>query len=122
MFSHLILQQSNMALMLMGKTAHPETGQVTHDLDSAKLFIDQLEVLEEKTRGNLTKEETGLFKQVLTNLRMAFVESVETAPTPSEPAPATKKADPASESPTSPATGTDSSTEEEHRKKFSKKY
>src|SRR5436190_23626131 len=85
LFTHLIIQQSNMALMLMGKVAHPESGQVTQDLESAKLFIDQLEVLEEKTKGNLTKEEVGLFKQVLTNLRMAFVQSVESAAAPSGP-------------------------------------
>ena len=42
LFAHLIVQQSNMALMLLGKTPHPETGQTVQDLETAKLFIDML--------------------------------------------------------------------------------
>lgn len=80
LFAHLVLQQSNMAMMLLGKRAHPETGQVIRDIEAAKLFIDQLEMLEVKTQGNLSKEEAALLKQGLVNLRMAFVQAVESAP------------------------------------------
>src|SRR5215510_11750027 len=85
LFAQLILQQSNMAMMLLGKVAHPETGQVTKDFDAAKLFIDQLEMLQEKTKGNLTKEESALLKQSLMSLQMAFVEAVESSNTPTAP-------------------------------------
>src|SRR5215472_1920885 len=83
LFGHLVIQQSNMAMMMLGKVAHPETGEVVQNLDAAKLFIDQLEMLEEKTKGNLSKEESSLLKQSLMALRLAFVEAVET---PAQPA------------------------------------
>ena len=76
LFAQMVMQQSNLALMLLGKTPHPETGQVVRDVEGAKFFIDQLEMLELKTRGNLNKEETALLKQSLMALRMAFVDCV----------------------------------------------
>src|SRR5664280_1882401 len=56
LFAHMVMQQSSMAMMLMGKTPHPETGQVVRDLEAAKFFIDLLEMLEFKTKGNLNQE------------------------------------------------------------------
>jgi hypothetical protein len=116
----MVLQQSNLALMLMGKAPHPESGQTMLDIEGAKLFIDQLEMLEAKTKGNLSKEESALLKQSLMSLRMAFVECVNSAPTPAEsrkeggaplPGPAPKAEAPEG-----------SRGEEESRKKFTKKY
>src|SRR5436305_11535318 len=75
LFANMVIQQTNMAMMLLGKVAHPETGQFIQDLETAKMFIDQMEMLEAKTKGNLTKQEEGLLKQGLTALRMAFVEA-----------------------------------------------
>src|SRR3989442_1529449 len=79
LFAHLVMQQSNMALMLMGKASHPE-GKAVRDIEAAKLFIDLLEMLEAKTKGNLSKEESALLKQTLMTLRLSFVETVEAAP------------------------------------------
>ena len=45
------------------------------DLDLARQNIDLLEMLQEKTRGNLTPEESGLLQQLLFQVRMKFVES-----------------------------------------------
>ena len=59
LFAHMVMQQSSMAMMLLGKAAHPETGQIVRDLEAAKLFIDQLEMLEAKTKGNLTAPEAA---------------------------------------------------------------
>jgi len=119
LFAQLILQQTNMAMMLLGKIAHPESGQVYKDIEAARLFIDQLEMLEAKTRGNLTKEESGLLKQSLMNLRLAFVEAVESGePPPSSAKPAHAAADSAAPAGTPGA----ETAAEEHRKKFSKKY
>ena len=124
LFAHMVMQQSNMALMLLGKAAHPETGQLMRDIEAAKLFIDQLEMLEAKTKGNLSKEETALLKHSLMALRMAFVESVDSPPPQAEP-----RADQATppigsakvSEPTQPAPAL-SASEEESRKKFTKKY
>jgi hypothetical protein len=39
----------------------------------AKQTIDILSMLEEKTRGNLTNEEENMLKNILYDLRIAFV-------------------------------------------------
>ena len=117
LFAQLVVQQSNMALLLMGKVPHPQTGETVRDVEAARLFIDQLEMLEAKTKGNLTKEEDQLLKQSLMSLRMAFVQAVESPEpeaktTEAATAPAEKKI----ESAAPPA------SEEESKKKFTKKY
>lgn len=116
LFAQLVMQQANMAMMLLGKVAHPETGKVMKDIDAARLFIDQLEMLEAKTKGNLTKEESMLLKQSLMSLRLGFVEAVETPKPPAGTAP--KESSPAA----APTPETAPADAEEHRKKFSKKY
>jgi hypothetical protein len=126
LFAQMVMQQSSMAMMLLGKTPHPETGQVIRDLEAARLFIDQLEMLEFKTKGNLNPEEAALLKQSLMSLRMAFVEAVDSSPSPAEPRPAqgsplagpTSAPEPAKAAPASatPVAG------EEQRKKFTKRY
>jgi len=117
LFAHLVVQQSNMALLLMGKVPHPQTGKTVRDIEAARLFIDQLEMLEAKTKGNLTKEEDQLLKQSLLSLRMAFVEAVE-APEAEAKKPEAAAA-PAENKIESAAPTT---TEDESKKKFTKKY
>jgi uncharacterized protein DUF1844 len=120
LFANMVLQQTNLALMLLGKVPNPETGQSMQDLDAAKMFIDQLEMLEVKTKGNLDKSEEKLLGQSLTSLRLAFVEAIE-APakagqSPSEPIrPAAASAGPT-------LAGASAPSEDEARKKFTKKY
>ncbi len=126
LFAQMVMQQSNLALMLLGKTAHPETGQVVRDVEGAKLFIDQMEMLELKTRGNLNKEEAALLKQSLMALRMAFVECVNSSPPSPDShakgeAPASGSAS-ATEPSVAASAGGVSADEQESRKKFSKKY
>jgi len=131
LFANMVVQQTNLAMMMLGRVAHPETGQFIHDVETARMFIDQLEMLEVKTKGNLTKEEEGLLKQGLTALRMAFVEAVDSSaagqPRASAggpaPAAAAPSADAESKTPPAPAPApAPSAAEEESRKKFSKKY
>jgi len=116
LFAQLVLQLSNMAMMLLGKVPHPDSGQTITDIDAARLFIDQLEMLEIKTKGNLTREEQGLLKQSLMALRLSFVEAVDKPPSKAEPG-----AQPQASTP-SPAPAQSSEDDEEHKKKFSKKY
>jgi len=123
LFAQLILQQTNMAMMLLGKIAHPESGQVYKDVEAARLFIDQMEMLDAKTKGNLSKEESALLKQSLMSLRMAFVEAVEESETkPESKAPPVKPSAPAAEQPAGAPAESATASEEEHKKKFSKKY
>lgn len=122
LFAGMILQQTNMALMLLGRMPHPETGENVRDLDSAKMFIDQLEMLEAKTRGNLDKNEEKLLKQSLTTLRMAFVEAVDEQAAPAASKSSGNTAESAAGSSSPSRTAAPSSAEEDSRKKFSKKY
>lgn len=115
LFAQLVMQQANLAFMLLGKVPNPQGGELTRDTDSARLLIDQLEMLEAKTRGNLSKDESALLKQTLMTLRLAFVEAVEAAPVP--PPAGEPKPGPAETAGTAPA-----QAQEETHKKFSKKY
>ena len=126
MFASLVMQQTNMASIFLGLTPHPQTGEVTQDLEHARYFIDQLEMLEAKTKGNLDKLEEGLLKQSLTSLRLAFVEAVSK---PASPAAADEKSAPPAaaakpaEAPAAPTGATGAApAPEDSRKKFSKKY
>lgn len=120
LFAQLVMQQANMAMMLLGKVPHPETGQVIKDIDAARLFIDQLEMLEVKTKGNLSNEEAGLLKQSLMSSRLAFVQAMDSP----QPQGSPKPAEPASPPPSAPAAdpAQAAAAEDDHRKKFSKKY
>jgi hypothetical protein len=120
LFANMVIQQTNMTMMLLGKVAHPSTGKIMQDLESAKLFIDQLEMLEVKTKGNLTKPEEELLKEALTAVRLAFVEVID------KPEAAQNAAAPEikpSEAPAAPMAAPESSAaSDESKKKFSKKY
>ena len=126
LFGHMVMQQANMAMMLMGKVARPDTGEITKDLQAARYFIDQLEMLEAKTKGNLSKEESGLLKQTLMSCQLTFVEAVEEPVVAPASTAAPAKADEA-KAPT-PATAAEPTPEpgatvdDESKKKFSKKY
>jgi len=76
MFASLVMQNTNMALIFLGHAPNPQTGQTAADLENAKYFIDQLEMLSVKTKGNLDRNEETMLKQSLTSLRLAFVEAV----------------------------------------------
>jgi hypothetical protein len=120
LFGNLVVQQAQMALMLMGKVANPETGKPTKDLDAARYFVDQVEMLEAKTKGNLSPQEANLVKQTLMTLRMAFVEAVENPDNSPAAEPAKGGADqPAA---AAPAPSAAPSSDEEGRVKFTKKY
>lgn len=72
-FQTLLTTLAFQALMYLG--AFPdESGRAMVSLEHAKLHIDLLDVLEKKTAGNLTDEETKDLQQVLSDLRLRFVE------------------------------------------------
>jgi hypothetical protein len=62
------------AMLSLGQMQHPISNKIELDLEQAKHFIDSLQMLEEKTAGNRTPEESRLLDGILYELRMAFVE------------------------------------------------
>lgn len=74
LFEQLITGHAQMALMLMGKLPNLHSGEMEEpNLEAAKIFIDQLEMLQAKTNGNRSKEESQLLDDVLLRLRTDFV-------------------------------------------------
>lgn len=73
-FHTLVVSFSTQALAHLGEMPHPITGEVRLDLPQAQQMIDILELLQEKTRGNLDAGEAALLEDVLYTLRMKFVE------------------------------------------------
>ncbi|HLQ66704.1 MAG TPA: DUF1844 domain-containing protein [Candidatus Limnocylindrales bacterium] len=65
------------AMQQMGKIMNPFTNQVERDLVQARLSIDMLEMLQERTSGNLTGEESRFLTHVLTELRLNYVAEVD---------------------------------------------
>jgi hypothetical protein len=76
-FSTFVLSLGTSALYHLGVVAHPETGEKLEapELELARNTIDTLEMLEEKTRGNLEDPERELVGSLLYELRMRFVEA-----------------------------------------------
>lgn len=78
-FENLVRSLGQNAAMLLGGYADPRTGQPMLDLEGAREMIDMLDVLREKTQGNLAAEEDTLLLDVLGNLKLAFMEMAKAA-------------------------------------------
>jgi Domain of unknown function (DUF1844) len=128
-FIEFVVMHAQNAALFLGQIPNPKTGEAEVNLDLARMFIDQLAMIQEKTRGNLTNEEAKVLSNALSNLQMAYVEvaretpkgaaqpeAPETAPPPAEAGQgATAKPEPSA-----PVTSTEAETES--RKKFTKSY
>lgn len=85
MFGGLVESLASQALLYMGAMRDP-MGQVHQDLQQAQTMIEMLGMIEEKTKGNLAKEESEMLKQVLDEVRMHFVR-ITTPPPPNPKGP-----------------------------------
>jgi len=114
-FIEFVLMQAQQIALLLGQIPGPDGKPMEPNLPVARIFIDQLEMIREKTRGNLSTEEANVLNQVLADLQLAFVES-------GQPAPATAAAAPQVEatSPAEPAPAPDDN--DDGKKKFTKSY
>ena len=135
-FIEFVVMQAQNAALFLGQIPNPKTGEPEVNLDLARMFIDQLEMIQEKTRGNLTNEEAAVLRNTLSNLQMAYVEAAgeparaqppgapeaaaqhEASPTP--PAPPAEQPPAGAPEPSAPITSTEPETES--RKKFTKSY
>lgn len=73
-FETLVSYLSTTAMFQLGLIPGPSGEPMPVDTPSAKRTIDLLEVLQEKTAGNLSEDESHLLEDVLYELRMTFVE------------------------------------------------
>ena len=86
MFGGLVESLASQALLFMGAMRDP-MGQVHQDLQQAQTMIEMLGMIEEKTKGNLSKEEADMLKQVLDEVRMHFVRLTSPPPPPNPKGP-----------------------------------
>jgi hypothetical protein len=124
-FVEFVMMHAQNAALFLGQIPNPKTGEGEVNLELAKMFIDQLAMIQEKTRGNLTNEEATVLRNALSNLQMAYVEVAqqvskggaqpEATPEEPQPAPATSAITPEEKPPIT-------STESESKKKFTKSY
>src|SRR3954467_4011769 len=73
-FIEFVMMQAQNAALFLGQIPNPQSGEGAVNLELAKMFIDQLGMIQEKTRGNLSNEEATVLRNTLSNLQMAFVE------------------------------------------------
>ena len=69
------------AMISLGQIPHPHTGEAVFQPLQAKYLIDTVEVLREKTKGNVTPDETQMMDQLLHQLRLAYVQLTAARPT-----------------------------------------
>jgi len=72
-FSVLLQSLASQALFFMSDERDPRTGRSIRNLELAKHNIDLMEVLDEKTRGNLNAKEKKELDTLLYQMRMAYV-------------------------------------------------
>lgn len=74
LFSQLVSSLHSAALMHMGKMKNPATEKLDRNLEQAEMAIEMMDMLKEKTKGNLSGEEEKFFSSILTEVKMNFVD------------------------------------------------
>ncbi len=76
-FSTFVLSLNTSALIHLGEIADPTSKERAVNLLAAKHTIEILEIIKDKTKGNLDGEEEKLLDDALFNLRMKYVKNVD---------------------------------------------
>lgn len=76
-FTTLIMSFASAAIVNMGRVPDPMTNAIQKNLLIAQQNIDIIQLLQEKTRGNLNPDEERLMDQVLYELRMSFINAMK---------------------------------------------
>ncbi|MBU1069750.1 DUF1844 domain-containing protein [Myxococcota bacterium] len=76
-FSSFVISLSSSVLISLGEIPNPDTDETMVDVCFAKQTIQILEMLQEKTRGNLNDGEQELIDSILFDLRFKYVQHVK---------------------------------------------
>ena len=79
LFMQLIIQNQQIAMMAMGKIKNPVTDKIDRNLEHAKLYIDTLDMLQVKTKGNLSEYEEKFLVETIKELKLNYVDETEKA-------------------------------------------
>jgi hypothetical protein len=74
-FSQFIMMQAQNIMYVLGRIAGPDGSAPPPNLRAAKLLIDQLEMIQAKTKGNLSEQESSMLNNILSEVRLIFVET-----------------------------------------------
>lgn len=90
----LVLSLQMAAMQNMGKIMSPVSGKIERNLEQARISIDMLNMISEKTKGNLNDEEASFISNILHELRLNFTdEASKPEPQPEEKETDSGKAD-----------------------------
>ena len=90
LFFSLIMTFQAAAMQQMGKLKNPASDKIERDLQQAQLSIDILDMLEERTRGNLSDDEKRFMKGILQELKLNYVDEKTKEPQSPDKEQATK--------------------------------
>src|SRR5476649_476056 len=86
-FVQFVMMQAQNIFYVLGRIPSPDGRPIPPNLEAAKLLIDQLEMIQEKTRNNLSNQESSILDDALKNVRLAFVEVSGGTPASMMPSP-----------------------------------
>jgi len=133
-FVQFVMMTAQNIFYVLGRIPSPDGRPIPPNLEAGKILIDQLEMIQEKTRNNLSNQESSILEDALKNVRLAFVEVSGGTPASmmpkanlpdypldeegglDEPQPAAKPKAGTAPAPAKPA------EEQENKKKFTKTY
>ncbi len=74
-FSMLVMSIASSAAMALGLTPDPQSGKMETDKNMARFNIDLLVILKEKTKGQLTADESHLLDHLISDLQLKFIQN-----------------------------------------------
>ncbi len=77
LFLQLVVGLQQAAWVALGKLMNPVSGKIERNLEAAKNTIDTLGAIESRVRGNLEPDEQRVLAQVLSELRMNYVDELK---------------------------------------------
>jgi hypothetical protein len=134
-FVQFVMIQAQNIFYVLGRIPSQDGRPIPPNLEAGKLLIDQLEMIQEKTRNNLSAQESSILDDALKNVRLAFVEVSGGTPAsmmpksnlPDFPLDDEEEAEPSAHpaekpKPGMPPAAAKPAEPEENKKKFSKTY
>jgi len=77
LFTALVEQWQAQAWIALGKVPNPATNKIERNLELAKMAIDMLDMIKEKTSGNLTDTENRMITKIIADLKLNYVDEYE---------------------------------------------
>ncbi|MEE9166370.1 MAG: DUF1844 domain-containing protein [Candidatus Neomarinimicrobiota bacterium] len=77
MFVYLVSMFSESAWIAMGKLKNPATDKIEKNLEGASLYIDLLDMIKRRMKGNLSEHEEKFLDSTISNLKLNYMEATK---------------------------------------------